>query len=421
MDCRVNLMKKKSVRLVLVGMCGAAGLLVTPAMRDESGLSVSAVTMSANEAETGHPLEGFWKKTWIRKKGDSHKGSQPFVHYKYYGEDHMVSLSVWYVGINDVDVDFEGGYTSFEYMSKKAIREGGGKLKIKTRSEDMFELSWTGRSPVGETDYEEGWERYPMPSGLAAIHQGMCDAHEVDGRYTGMWEVQGLRQPLTGELIPSKLKSYKWYGDGYFLGFTPNRTGEDRVYFKGHAGTFTSEGDSIIKERGGRNKVKWLSDDTFEMSWFNGRGVATEVWKRVENDDLEQQVLRVMKPMFLRVEGLSVADMYAADKVYEKADVPPQYPGGINALMEYMSSNIHYPEACVKEKVEGRVMVSFVVDKDGNVTRPQVVKSPDVRLSAEAVRVIMAMTKWKPARLDGKPVSMKVTAPIMFALKGKKK
>ena len=113
--------------------------------------------------------------------------------------------------------------------------------------------------------------------------------------------------------------------------------------------------------------------------------------------------------------------MYASDKVYEKADVPPQYPGGINALMEYMSSNIHYPEACVKEKVEGRVMVSFVVDKDGNVTRPQVVKSPDVRLSAEAVRVIMAMTKWKPARLDGKPVSMKVTAPIMFALKGKKK
>ena len=333
----------------------------------------------------------------------------------------MVSLSVWYVGINDVDVDFEGGYTSFEYMSKKAIREGGGKLKIKTRSEDMFELSWTGRSSVGETDYEEGWERYPMPSGLAAIHQGMRDAHEADGRYTGMWEVQGLRQPLTGELIPPKLKSYKWYGDGYFLGFTPNRTGEDRVYFKGHAGTFTSEGDSIIKERGGRNKVKWLSDDTFEMSWFNGRGVATEVWKRVENDDLEQQVLRVMKPMFLRVEGLSVADMYAADKVYEKADVPPQYPGGINALMEYMSSNIHYPEACVKEKVEGRVMVSFVVDKDGNVTRPQVVKSPDVRLSAEAVRVIMAMTKWKPARLDGKPVSVKFTAPIMFALKGKKK
>lgn len=55
------------------------------------------------------------------------------------------------------------------------------------------------------------------------------------------------------------------------------------------------------------------------------------------------------------------------------------------------------------------------------MTRPQVVKSPDVRLSAEAVRVIMAMTKWKPARLDGKPVSVKFTAPIMFALKGKKK
>ena len=135
MDCRVNLMKKKSVRLVLVGMCGAAGLLVTPAMRAESGFGESVVTMSADEAETGHPLEGFWKKTWIRKKGDSHKGSQPFVHYKYYGEDQMVSLSVWYVGINDVDVDFEGGYTSFEYMSKKAIREGAQKTCLNFRGQ----------------------------------------------------------------------------------------------------------------------------------------------------------------------------------------------------------------------------------------------------------------------------------------------
>ena len=62
-------MKKKSVRLVLVGMCGAAGLLVTPAMRAESGLGESVVTMSADEAETGHPLEGFWKKDWFGRKG----------------------------------------------------------------------------------------------------------------------------------------------------------------------------------------------------------------------------------------------------------------------------------------------------------------------------------------------------------------
>ena len=179
MDCRVNLMKKKSVRLVLVGMCGVAGLLVTPAMRAESSLGESAVTMSADEAETGHPLEGFWKKTWIRKKGDSHKGSQPFVHYKYYGEDHMVSLSVRYVGTNDVDVDFEGLYTTFEYMSKKAIREGGGKLKIKTRAEDMFELSWTGRSPVGETDYEENTICHPHSHAAAVSDQSCADPRAV--------------------------------------------------------------------------------------------------------------------------------------------------------------------------------------------------------------------------------------------------
>ena len=420
MKSKTNLMKKRSVRLVMVGMCGMAGLLVASPMRAERGVVAPIVTAAPDKVETANPLEGFWKKAWIRRKGDSRKGSQAFIHYKYYGDNYMVSLSVRYIGANDVDVDFDGRCLPFEYVSKKAINEGGDELKIKTRTEDLFELTWTDRSPVGETDYEEGWERYPMPSGLAAIYQGIKDAGKAGGRYAGMWEVQGVRQPLTGELIHSKLKSYKWYGDGYFLGVTPVRI-KERAYFKGQAGTFTSEGDSIVMERGGRNKVKWLSDDMFEMSWFNGRGLVTEVWKRVEDNMLEQQMLRLLDPMFLRVEGLSVTDMYAADKVCEKADVPAQYPGGLEALMEYLSSNIHYPADCVKEKVEGRVMVSFVVDKDGNVTRPQVVKSPDVRLSAEAVRVIMAMTKWDPARLDGKPVSVKLTAPIMFALKGETK
>ena len=155
----------------MVALSGVVVLGSCRAVKDGTGVE---------RAEYGHemssPLEGFWKKTWIRKKGDSHKGSQPFVHYKYYGDKHMVSLSVWYVGTNDVDVDFEGRYFPFEYMSKKVIREGGENLKIKTRAEDMFELSWTGRSTAGETDYEEGWERYPMPSGLATRRTDVTQA-----------------------------------------------------------------------------------------------------------------------------------------------------------------------------------------------------------------------------------------------------
>lgn len=379
------------------------------------------MTASDGEQKETNPLEGFWKKTWIRKKGDSQKGSQPFVHYKYYGENHMVSLSVWYTGANDVDVNFEGRCLPFEYVSKKNIIEGDDKLEIKTESENMFELFWTGQTPKGETEYEEGWERYAMPSGLAAIHQGVRNADRTNERYAGVWELQGLRQPQSGELIPIRLKNYKWYGDGYFIGFIPVRMEENRVYFRGKAGTFTSEGDSIIKERGGSNNTKWLSDDTFELTWFNGSGMVTEVWKRMDNSKMEQDMIKILKPMFRQVEGLSVADMYnhTTDSVYEKADAPAQYPGGMNALMAYFSSNMRYPQDCIKEKIEGRVMISFVVDKDGNVTQPKVIKSPDPRLSAEAIRVIMSMTKWEPARLDGKPVSLKLTLPLMFTLKEK--
>ena len=69
MDCRVNLMKKKSVRLVLVGMCGVAGLLVTPAMRAESSLGESAVTMSADEAEQDILWKDFGKRLGFGRKG----------------------------------------------------------------------------------------------------------------------------------------------------------------------------------------------------------------------------------------------------------------------------------------------------------------------------------------------------------------
>ena len=68
MDCRVNLIgKNKSVRLVLVGMCGAAGFVGYSEHGLKSGLSGVRSNDVADEAETGHPLEGFWKKTWIRK------------------------------------------------------------------------------------------------------------------------------------------------------------------------------------------------------------------------------------------------------------------------------------------------------------------------------------------------------------------
>ena len=94
----------------------------------------------------------------------------------------------------------------------------------------------------------------------------------------------------------------------------------------------------------------------------------------------------------------------------------PEYPGGASALFEFLAKNVKYPAAAVKAGTQGRVLVTFIVEQDGSVGEPTVTKSVSPELDAEAVRVISAMPKWKAGTQNGKPVRVKFTVPINFAL-----
>ena len=94
----------------------------------------------------------------------------------------------------------------------------------------------------------------------------------------------------------------------------------------------------------------------------------------------------------------------------------PQYPSGINGLISFLSENINYPEDAEKQGIEGKVIVSFVVDTDGTIKDAEVVQKVYPSLDAEAVRVIMSMPKWKPATKQGVPVRVRYKLPISFAL-----
>lgn len=96
----------------------------------------------------------------------------------------------------------------------------------------------------------------------------------------------------------------------------------------------------------------------------------------------------------------------------------PEYPGGLTALMEYLSTNIKYPEECRKMGVEGKVFVKFIVDPQGNITNTQILRgiADGKLLEKEALRVVQAMPKWKPGKQGGKPVSVYFTLPINFKL-----
>ena len=104
-------------------------------------------------------------------------------------------------------------------------------------------------------------------------------------------------------------------------------------------------------------------------------------------------------------------------QVFDVVEKMPEYPGGQAALFEYLSKNVKYPEDAAKKKIEGRVLVTFVVNTDGSITDIEVFKKAFPSLDAEAVRVISGMPKWTPGEQKGQKVRVKYTVPISFRLK----
>lgn len=98
------------------------------------------------------------------------------------------------------------------------------------------------------------------------------------------------------------------------------------------------------------------------------------------------------------------------------AEQMPSFPGGDRKLMEYLSENIRYPEECEEICVQGRVIVSFIVEKDGSISNVKVAKSLAPLLDKEAVRVVSGMPKWIPGRQNGVAVRVRYIIPVTFRL-----
>ena len=106
------------------------------------------------------------------------------------------------------------------------------------------------------------------------------------------------------------------------------------------------------------------------------------------------------------------------NEIYMVVEDSPQFPGGLQALLDYLHDNIKYPESCRRDSIQGRVIISFVVEKDGSINSAEIVKGVHEQLDAEALRVIDAMPKWKPGKQCGKTVRVKYAIPVNFRLDG---
>ena len=104
------------------------------------------------------------------------------------------------------------------------------------------------------------------------------------------------------------------------------------------------------------------------------------------------------------------------EEIFMVVEDQPEFPGGTAALLEYLRKNIKYPAICRENNIQGRVLVTFIVNKDGAIVEPEVVKSVNPSLDKEALRVISTMPNWKPGSQRGKPVRVKYTVPVNFRL-----
>lgn len=112
----------------------------------------------------------------------------------------------------------------------------------------------------------------------------------------------------------------------------------------------------------------------------------------------------------------STAQTKKNDMVFDVVEVMPQYPGGPIAMLKYIMENIKYPEQAMKEGIQGRVTVRFIVEKDGSISDVRPVLSVHPLLNKEAVRVVESMPKWSPGKQNGKPVRVRFNVPVMFKL-----
>lgn len=162
--------------------------------------------------------------------------------------------------------------------------------------------------------------------------------------------------------------------------------------------------DELVKEE---NQVKQMDklDDKVAVGTENKEGVKDRTVEAVRND------IAVAAPPPPPAPKPEVAT-----KIFDVVEEMPSFPGGNGALMSYLTNNTKYPVVAQENGVQGRVIVSFVVERDGSISDVRVARSVDPSLDREAQRVVKSMPRWKPGKQNGSAVRVKYTVPVVFRL-----
>ena len=163
--------------------------------------------------------------------------------------------------------------------------------------------------------------------------------------------------------------------------------------------------DELVKEE---NQVKQMDklDEKVAISNVDQEGTKDRTVEAVRNDI----AVNVPPPP---VEKKEEVKQVVENKVFDIAEQMPSFKGNVN---QWLSQNLTYPAVAAENGIQGRVVVNFVVEKDGSISNVQVVRSVDPALDREAVNVVKRMPKWNPGMNNGQPARVKFTLPVTFKL-----
>lgn len=159
------------------------------------------------------------------------------------------------------------------------------------------------------------------------------------------------------------------------------------------------------------DKVK---NEVVDMDTQKEDNTARGVVNQEGSDDVDK--FKAVQEQVIVKEEPVVEKKHEPEKIFVAVEQPAEFPGGQAAMMKWLSNNIRYPESAQQNGISGRVVVKFVVEKDGSIGSPQIVKGVDRDLDQEALRVVKRMPKWQPGKNNGQPVRSYFNLPVTFRL-----
>ena len=172
------------------------------------------------------------------------------------------------------------------------------------------------------------------------------------------------------------------------------------------------EAKSTYGERAANGAMK------FYLKGTTKKEVMDAMWQhKGEEEPLLVQLIEKSENGSVSVESITKKPAEEGE-IFQVVEEQPMFPGGMQEMMKFLQQNIKYPKEAQEQGKQGRVIVQFVVNKDGSIVNDSIVRSVDPLLDAEALRVVRSMPNWTPGKQKGKPVRVRFTLPVTFHLNG---